>query len=168
MIYNINNLNKELKDTAFHVYNYILGAGGITSKLYKSLRTDNSLCYGVRSLYLKYDELLIVQVSLDKENVKLAEKLIKKIISDLKNNSVSKNELENAIKNLIFALKMNSDDNVALLNNYMFNYLDELPLIEERIELIKNTKEEDIIKCANSLVLNTIYVLDAGDNNERD
>ena len=45
MIYNINNLNKEYKNVAFHVFNYLLGSGGISSKLYKNLRMDNSLCY---------------------------------------------------------------------------------------------------------------------------
>ena len=166
MIYNINNLSKILKNTSFHVFNYILGSGGITSKLYKNLRTDNSLCYSVRSIYLKYDGLLIILVSLDKSNVKLAEKLIKKSINEMISGEYSDEVIEDAKKNLTFSLKMGLDNNVSTLNNYVFNVYDNLPLLEERIELINKTTKEELIECGKSLSLNTIYIQDAGDNNE--
>ena len=166
MIYNIKNLDKKCKNIDFHVFNYLFGSGGITSKLYKNLRCDNSLCYSVRSLYLKYDELLIVEVSLDKENVKLAEKLIKKSVKEMGDSKYSDETLNDAKKNLIFSLKMGLDNNVSILNNYVFNVYDELPLIEDRIKLINNVTREDLNKCAKSLSLNTIYIQDAGDKNE--
>lgn len=166
MIYNIKDLNKKEKNIDFHVFNYLFGSGGITSKLYKNLRCDNSLCYSVRSLYLKYDELLIVEVSLDKENVKLAEKLIKKSIKEMLDSNYTDETIEDAKKNLIFSLKMGLDNNVSILNNYVFNVYDELPLIDERIELINKVTREDLNKCAKSLSLNTIYIQDAGDKNE--
>jgi len=166
MIYNINNLKKELKDTSFHVFNYLLGSGGISSKLYKNLRTDNSLCYSVRSLYLKYDELLIIEVSLDKSNVLEAEKLIKKSINEMIKGDYLDETLIDAKKNLIFSLKMGLDNNVSILNNYIFNVFDNLPLIEKRIKLINETTKDELMECGKSLSLNTIYIQDAGDNNE--
>ncbi len=166
MIYNINNLDKELKNTSFHIFNYLLGSGGISSKLYKNLRTENSLCYGVRSLYLKYDGLLIVEVSLDKTNVKLAEKLIKKCINEMIKGDYSDDAIEDAKKNLTFSLKMGLDNNVSILNNYVFNVFDNLPLIDERIELVNKTTREDLMKCGESLSLNTIYVQNAGEEND--
>lgn len=158
MVYNIHGLEKIDKTAPFHVFNYILGSGGINAKLYQKLRNENSLCYSVRSLYLKYDELLIIEVSLDESNVKKAEKLIRKCIDEMLNGKYTDEVLEDAKKNLIFSLKMGTDNNVSILNNYVFNYFDELPLLEERIELIKSVKRTDLIKCAKSLVLNTIYV----------
>lgn len=158
MIYNINHLDKIKKNTAFHVFNYILGSGGISSKLYKNLRTDNSLCYGVRSLYLKYDELLIIEVSLDKSNVAFAEKLIKKCINEMVNGKYEDEIVEDAKRNLIFSLRMANDNNVSILNNYIFNNYDDLPLIDERIELINKVTKEDLINCGKSLILNTIYI----------
>jgi len=166
MIYNINNLDKEMKNSAFHIFNYLLGAGGLSSKLYKNLRNDNSLCYSVRSLYLKYDELLVVQVSLDKENVKLAQKLIQKSINEMIKGDYTNETLEDAKKNLIFSLKLGLDNNISILNNYIFNVFDKLPLVDERMKLISKTTKDDLIKCANSLMLNTIYIQSAGDNNE--
>lgn len=158
MVYNIHGLERFDKTAPFHVFNYILGAGGINAKLYQKLRNENSLCYSVRSLYLKYDELLIIEVSLDESNVKKAEKLIRKCIDEMLNGKYTDEVLEDAKKNLVFFLKMGTDNNVSILNNYVFNYFDELPLLEERIELIKSVKRTDLIKCAKSLVLNTIYV----------
>ncbi len=171
MIYNLKNLDKMTKDSHFHVFNYILGSGGISSKLYKNLRTDNSLCYGVRSLYLKYDELLLIEVSLDKSNVKLAKELIKKSINEMLKGDYSEEVLNDAKKNLTFSLKIGTDNNVSILNNYVFNVFDELPLVEKRIELIQSTTREDLIRCAKSLTLNTVYVQNAseknlGDNND--
>ena len=173
MIYNLKNLDKMTKDSHFHVFNYILGSGGISSKLYKNLRTDNSLCYGVRSLYLKYDELLLIEVSLDKSNVKLAKELIKKSINEMLKGDYSEEVLNDAKKNLTFSLKIGTDNNVSILNNYVFNVFDELPLVEQRIELIQSTTREDLIRCAKSLTLNTVYVQNAseknlGDNNDWD
>lgn len=166
MIYNINNLEKITKNSSFHVFNYLLGAGGLSSKLYKNLRTKNSLCYSVRSLYLKYDGLLVVEVSLDSKNVKLAQKLIQKSITEMIKGDYTEETLEDAKKNLIFSLKLGLDNNVSILNNYIFNVFDKLPLVDERVELINKTTKEDLILCANSLSLNTVYIQSAGDNNE--
>ncbi len=158
MVYNIHNLSKELKNTAFHVFNYILASGGILAKLYQKLRVENSLCYGVKSLYLKYDELLIIEVSLDKNNISKAEKLIKKGVKEMLNGDFSDNDLEDAKRNLLFSLKMAKDNNISIINNYLFHHYDDLPLIDERIKLIEKVTKEDLIKCAKHLVLNTVYI----------
>ena len=167
MIYNIKDLSKKDKDTSFHVFNYLFGSGGLNAELYRVLRSEESLCYAVRSLYLKNDELLLIEVSLDKSNVSKAEKLITKTLNNFIKKGVNEETLNLAKKNLVISLKMASDNNVALLNNYVFHVFDNLPLIDERIEMINKVEITDLIKCAKSLVLNTVYVQDAGDDNER-
>ena len=164
MVYNVKELSKEMRNTAFYVFNYIFGSGGITSKLYESLRSKNSLCYAVRSLYLKYDELLVVEVSLDKKNVNTAKKLIDKVVSEMVKGKFTDSTLEDAKNNLTISLKMSSDNNVSLLSNYIFHVFDALPLIEDRCKFIQKVTKEDVIKCAKSLVLNTVYIQDASDN----
>lgn len=166
MVYNLKNLSKDEKNIAFHVFNYLLGSGGMNSKLYKNLRTDNSLCYGVRSLYLKYDELLIILVSLDKKNIKKAENLIRKSIAEMIQGDYNDEEIKDAIKNLIFSLKLGLDNNTSILNNYIFNYFDDLPLVEERIKQIAKVEKKDLIKCGKCLSLNTIYIQESGVNED--
>ena len=167
MIYNIKDLSKDKKDVAFHVFNYLLGSGGISAKLYQKLRCENSLCYSVKSLYLKYDELLIISVSLDKSNVNTAQRLIKKCIKEMLNGKFSDTELNDAKRNLIVSLKMSLDNNLAILNNYVFHTFDDLPLLEERINLISKVTKEDLIMCGKHLYLNTVYIQNPKNNSER-
>ena len=71
--------------------------------------------------------------------------------------------LNDAKKNLGFSLKMSSDNNVSLLNNYIFNIYDNLPLIDERVKMISEVTKEDLITCGKSLRINTIYIQEAGE-----
>ena len=72
MLFNLKNLSELEKNITLNCFNYLYGSGGLTSKLYKSIREENSLCYAINSMYLKYDKLLMVQISLDNCNVKKA------------------------------------------------------------------------------------------------
>ena len=65
-IYSIVNPSEKERVTTLHFYNYLLGGGGLNTKLYQLLREKNSLCYGVKSVYLKYDNLLVIQTSINK------------------------------------------------------------------------------------------------------
>lgn len=158
-IYNLDKLTKYEKDIVFHVYNYILGSGGLTSKLYQELREKNSLCYGVSCMYLKYDGLLTIHVSLENESVKKANLLIKKCIKGMAKGDLTEEEIEDAKRNLNLSLDLNMDNSVALLNNYVFYKLDDLPPIEERKELISKVTKEEIVNVARKIKLNTVYVL---------
>ena len=159
MIYNTGNLSKKMLDINFLVFNYIFGNGGLTSKLYKRIREENSLCYNISSLYMKYDKLLVIHVSLDNDNVKKAINLVKKCLKEMLNGDFSDKDLEDAKMNLTMSLDLALDNNVSILNNYVFNIFDDLPDIDKRKELISKVTKEDITSVAKALKLNTIYVL---------
>ena len=75
--------------------------------------------------------------------------------------------LEDAKKSLILSLKMSSDNNISILNNYIFNYFTELPLLDERMKLIQNVTKKDVVDCAKHLNINTIYVQEASKEGEK-
>ena len=160
MVYNVTDLSDEARHVTFQVFNYIFGNGGLTSKLYKEIREKNSLCYSISSLYMKYDKLLVIHVSLDDLNVRKASTLIKKCIKDMINGDFSDEELNDAKLNLVMSLDLAQDNNVSILNNYVFKILDNLPDLDKRKELINKVTKEDVIKIAKKLKLNTIYVLE--------
>ena len=162
LVYNLRDLTEYERNIVMGVYNYILGSGGMSSKLYRSVREKNSLCYGVYSLYLKYDGLLIVQVSLDEVNRKKAISLIKNSFKDMQKGKITKDELDDAIFNLVLSLKMALDSNISILSNYIFNKIDNLPPIEERIKLISNVSLKDIKTISKKIKLNSIYTLKGG------
>ena len=163
MILNTNNLDDLERHIKFQVFNYIFGSGGLTSKLYKKIREENSLCYNISSMYLKYDQLLIIHVSLDNKNVKKAITLAKRCLKEMVNGDFSEEDLDNAIINIILALDYTYDNNSSLLNNYVFNIFDSLPLIEDRKKELNKITKEDVIKVAKKIKLNTIYVLNGKD-----
>ena len=159
-LYNLDNLSIKEKVTTMHFYNYLLGGGGLNTKLYQYLREQNSLCYGIKSVYLKYDQLLLIQTSIAKENVSKAKKLIKSAINDMKKGKFTDEEINNAKENFIFSLNLALDNPAGILNNYLFHILDDLPLIEDRIKMIEEITKEDIILVASKIKSNLVYVLE--------
>ena len=144
----------------FNVFNYLYGSGGLTSKLYQSIREKNSLCYAISSMYLKYDKLLLVHISLEQANVKKATSLVKKELKNMQVGNFTEEELKDAINNMIVSLDMAQDNNVSIINNYVFHVFDNLPMPEERVEMFKNIKKEDVINVAKKVKLNTVFTLE--------
>ena len=160
MLFNLKNLSELEKNITLNCFNYLYGSGGLTSKLYKSIREENSLCYAINSMYLKYDKLLMVQISLDNCNVKKAISLVKKELKSMQNGNFSEEEVRDAINNMVISLDMSLDNNIAILNNYVFNIYDKLPSIEERKEYFKKLTKEDIVNVSKKVKLNTIFNLE--------
>lgn len=160
MIFNLKKLTEIEKNITFNVFNYLYGSGGLTSKLYQSIREKNSLCYAISSMYLKYDKLLLVHISLEQANVKKATSLVKKELKNMQVGNFAEEELKDAINNMIVSLDMAQDNNVSIINNYVFHVFDNLPMPEERVEMFKNIKKEDVINVAKKVKLNTVFTLE--------
>ena len=166
MIYNIGELPEVERHVTMQVFNYIFGSGGLTSKLYKKIREENSLCYNISTLYLKYDELIAIHISLDTANVKKAVSLVKKSLKEMQTGDFLDSDLEDAKKSISLALDLTSDNNSSLLNNYVFHEFDNLPLIDERKKSLAKLTKEDVVNVSKKLKLNTIYVLKGKENIE--
>lgn len=163
MIYNLDNLNERERNFVIHIYNIILGSGGLTSKLYRYLREENSLCYNVSSMVQKYDGLLMIYSGIDAKDKDLCIELVNKAMKEMSNGEFSDTELDNAIKTVISSLKMGEDTQGGIINNYLFNYLDNLPLYEERVKEFKTVTKEEVINISKKIKLNTIYLLKGED-----
>ena len=163
MIYNLDGLSERERNFVIHIYNIILGSGGLTSKLYRYLREENSLCYNVSSMIQKYDGLLMIYSGIDAKDKKLCIELVNKAMKEMSNGEFSDTELDNAIKTVISSLKMGEDTQGGIVNNYLFNYLDNLPLYDERVKEFKTVTKEEVIDVAKRIKLNTIYLLKGED-----
>lgn len=163
-IYGLENLTDKEKVTTMHFYNYLLGGGGLNTKLYQLLREKNSLCYGVRSVYMKYDNLLMIQTSIDKKDVKKANILIKQAFKEMKIGKFTDEELEAAKSSFIFSLNLALDEPAGILNNYVFHVISDLPLIEDRIKLINDITKKEIVDISSKIKPIIEFVLE-GDSN---
>ena len=143
----------------------VLGGGSLETKLYHKLRDENSLCYSLRSMYQKYDDLLIIGTSVDKSNVSLAIKLIKETIKEMLT-EVTDEEIATAVNSKISAINMAFDEPGRIIDEYLFRNISDLDDAETRIEEYKNITKEMVMNVAKKISLNTIYVLEGGDSNE--
>jgi len=158
-LYNLEKLTKDEKEMTFHLLNYILGSGGLNSKLYRYIREENSYCYRIASMYFKYDNLLFIATSLAKENVNPTIKLIRKAIKEMQAGDFTEDDIKDAKQNMLLSLNVNKNNPGAILANYEFKYFLGNYNIEEKIELIDKITKEDIIALAKKIKENTIYIL---------
>lgn len=163
-LFNLVRLNKEEKEVTFQLLNYILGSGGLSSKLYRYIREENSFCYRIGSMFFKYDNLLCVNVALENKNVDATIKYIKKAIKEMQKGQFSDEELSDAKNNMLLALKYNKNNPLSLLAHLEFKVFLGNYDIDERIELVQKITKEDIIALANKIADNSIYVLKEGTN----
>ena len=165
MLFNLNKLTKNEKEVAFHLYNYILGSGGLTSKLYKYVREESGLCYQIGSMYFKYDNLLCIDSSLAYNNVQKAVDLIRKALLEMKNGKFTIDEIKDAKKNMHSSLVMNRNNPAVILANYEFKEFLGNYTLDEKLELLDKITKKDIVNVAKKVKLNTIYIL-CEDNHE--
>lgn len=165
-IYNTVNLNERERKYTMQLYNMILGGGALETKLSQNLRNKNSLCYGVQSIYNKYDNLIFIMTSVDKSNIEKTKRLIKKSVSEMKTD-LKEEELTHAVSSSIASINLAYDSESRIIANYLFSYMAELDPMEKRISEYKSVTLDEIRKLNKKIKLNTIYVLE-GNNNEKD
>lgn len=150
-----------------YIYSYILG-GGANSKLFQSLREENSLCYYASSSIYRLNQILLIQTGIDKDNYKKAVSLIKKQIKNMAAGKFTLDEMTEAQVTYIAGLKEIMDSPDAILNMYIGKEYLDIDLIDERIQKIGNVKKADVIAFAKKVKLNTIYLLEGGVQNGED
>ena len=167
LIYNVLLENNKYNNSLIQLFNNILSSSGLNSILYQKVREEKSLCYSIRSMNLRYDGLLVIECNLDKSNVFRAKKIIIKSIKEIAKGNMISDDLFNMCKlGMKTSIESSMDVNVGILNNYFFHNVCNTPLYSESLDILKSIKKEDMISVAKALKLNTIYILNKGDNNE--
>lgn len=164
--YSLENLTEKEKIYVSHVFDYIFCNGAFKSKLFANLREKNSLCYGVSSIYLKFNKLYVIKVSLAKENVSKAIKVIKNSLNDMKNGLFEDEFIVETKKALTNYLKSSEDAMSSYINNCYLKEIDNFPSVNERIKSINLVTKEDIQNFAKKLKELVIYVLEDGVKDE--
>ena len=154
------------KKYVISVFNFIFGNGSLTNKLFTNLREKNSLCYSISSNYQRADDLLIIYSGIDAKNKNKALKLINKSLKEMQNGDFGDEDVDNAIKSLHSALKESLNNQNSLVSNYFSYNMFDFPLLDELIDKIDDVTKNDIVKLANKLKLNLVYMME-GEADER-
>ena len=147
---------------AIMVMNTLLGASGLSSRLFLELRDKKGLAYVVRSSYEIYDHsaLFNVYIATEPKNIKTSLEGFKIELDKVKNIPVSETELENAKNNLIGKRQFFSETN--LQQSSLMAYYEDKSLgadFEQTFnKMVKEVSAEDIQRVANSYI-NDRYVL---------
>lgn len=149
-----------------NVYSYILG-GGPDSKLFKTVREDNSLCYYISSVSQPLNSILTIKAGIDKKDFKKALSLIKKEVFSMKKGRFSDEDIIKAKITYINSLKELEDSQDSLLSLYAgIEYL-KSDTLEDRFTKINKVTREDVIKLSSKMHLDTIYLLEGESDEEK-
>jgi zinc protease len=101
-----------------YVMNYILGGGGLTSRLMEEVREKRGLAYGVYTSLSPLDHAGLILGNVGSENARIGEtiKVIRDEITRLRDHGVTADELKNAITYLTgsYPLQFSSSGDIAL------------------------------------------------------
>lgn len=147
------------------VYSYILG-GGPSSMLFQTVREKNSLCYSISSSFKMLNQYLVISSGINPDSFKKCLKLIKKELKEIMKGNFPDNKIEEAKVTFASSLKEIKDSPRAILNTYISHEYMDADFLEEREEKIQEVTKEDVIKFAKKVHIDTIYVLEGGEDNE--
>ncbi len=144
---------------AFNLMSEIYG-GSPTSKLFLNVREKMSLCYSCWSSFSKTKNTLTVYCGVEKENVQKAQEEILNQLKEIQNSNVTEEELQSAKMYRANSLKAYNDGESYLGAWYLSRiYIQDMVSPEELIQREEKYTKADIVKAAQSLKLDTVYVL---------
>lgn len=147
------------------LYSYILG-GGAESLLFQNVREKHSLCYTIHSTFSSVDNNLIIQAGIDATKSKKAINLIKKSMKEIAQGKFSSQLIESFKLVNQTVRKEILDSPVGMINLYRNHEYVGLDLLDKMEDMQSKLNREDVIKFANDVKIDTIYLLEGGINYE--
>lgn len=142
--------------------NIILGACGLSSRLFLELRDKKGLAYVVRSSYesVKLAGSFIIYIATEPNNIEVSLKGFDEEIEKIKTIPVSEKELEDAKNNLIGKYAFLEETNIQQACTYAKSATLGLgfDFVDKTKEQIKDVTSEQILKCAQKC-FNDKYVI---------
>lgn len=134
------------------VMNILLGASGLSSRLFQELREKRGLAYVVRSSYETHEKAanFSIYIATEPKNVQICLDGFKTEVEKLKQTLVGEDELNNAKNNLIGRQQFVTETNSQQANLLSYYGLMDLGFnhLEEVVKKIRAVKPEQIMNCA--------------------
>ena len=137
----------------------ILG-GTPSSKFFLNIREKLSLCYYCASRYDKLKGIVIVDSGVEKENIERTVKEINHQLDEMKQGNITDFEISSAKLAIINGYKSIQDSVSGMESWYIGQMLDKKILtVDECVDILNNVDKETIVRLANTIKLDTIYLL---------
>ena len=133
--------------------NVILGASGLSSRLFLELREKKGLAYTVRTSYETHKKSAVFSIYIGTEpsNIKTSIAGFKEEIEKIKTIPVSETELKNAVNNLIGKQQFVTETNSQQANMMAYYSIMGKPFEYQKtvVEMLHKVTPDDILSCAN-------------------
>ncbi|MCF7795910.1 insulinase family protein [Patescibacteria group bacterium] len=143
-----------IKKEELNLLSVILG-GNMSSRLFINIREKNGLCYYIRSIFDKYQDIGILKIhsGLDKNRLFEALELIKKELLKIKEN-IEEEELQKAKNYIIGMLDISFEDTANVSEFYGKQYLfkETIKTNTEEKEIYRNIKLADLQELAKKII----------------
>lgn len=157
--YRTNCTYKDEDYAALHIFNAIFG-GFPSSKLFMNVREKNSLAYYASSRLESHKGLLLVFSGIEGSNYTKAREIIDLQMEEMKKGQFTEADIKSNKELVISQIKETLDTAQGMLELHyqqvVANY--KLPP-NELIEKIQKVTQEDILRVANKIELDTVYLL---------
>lgn len=139
--------------------NKILG-GGPNSKLFKTVREEESLAYYIYSKSYKYKSIIIITSGIEFQNFDKTIDIVKAQIEELQEGKFTEDDIDEIKNSTVTAIRGMTDSNYSLSEFYLSQSLTQDSRdIYQIIEDIRTVKKEEIVQAAEKIHLDTIYFL---------
>ncbi len=138
-----------------------LFGGSPHSKLFTNVREKMSLCYYCSARMFKNKGIMLVQSGIESENEEKSKNAILDQLDDIKNGIFTQEDIDASIKALEDGFKSVTDSPEMLDSWFMSQCIDSNYLYPEQyVEAFKKVTKQDIIKAANDVTLDTVFMLE--------
>ncbi len=138
-----------------------LFGGSPHSKLFTVVREKMSLCYYCSARMIRAKGVMFVQSGIESFNEEQAKNAILQQLDDIKNGSFTDEDIEASVKALEDGFKSVTDSPEALDSWFMSQCVSgAYKYPEDFIDGFKNVTREDIIKAAQDVTLDTVFMLE--------
>ena len=156
---------------AVTLYNELLGSSSPVSKLFINVREKLGLCYSCFSTYNAYKAALTICCSLEDDRREEAEAEIRRQLAALAAGDITDAEWQAAQKSMANAYRQLSDSPSAMEVYYLGRALAGVSVSpEEATARIAALTREDVIRVANQMTVDTVFILHptGGEKEEND
>ena len=141
--------------------------GNPNSKLFKVVREEMSLCYYCSARMLRAKGIMIVQSGIESFNEEKAKNAILDQLEEIKKGNFTEDDLDASKKALEDAFKSVSDSPEAL-DSWFTTQLEHSEYLypEDYINMFRKVTKEDVVKAANDVTLDTVFMLEGTEDGE--
>lgn len=159
--FKLTDFNLDDKKYALILFNIIFG-NSPESRLFKEVREEKSLAYSITSAYRRLDNFYYVSAGISYNNYEKVLSIIKKCLADIQNNGITDEELDKAKVLYLSILNDAMESPSSIVDLYFTESYFGNDSFKKQLKMSQSITKEDIIRVANLLKIDTIYLLKEG------